>query len=226
MKLRIALSLILVGLTLGCKPKADAPVPATITVKSAIENQHATTHRVGVYDIHAYNTEVGGCSGTAVGPHALLTALHCFSDSNLIRLDKDLKPIVILAAFLDGQDHVIYLLEHDFQHWAGIDERKPEVNEPVHFWGSPGDSADVYRSGYYQKNIKDAPEKIKGKKTEGETFELQVFVLPVFGGDSGSGIFDASGFVIAVVSKGDRSANNYDYPLSFTQEQLDIIISE
>lgn len=226
MKLRIAFSLILLALTLGCKQKAAAPVPATAIAQSALEKQHATTHRVGVYDIHAYNTEVGHCSGTSVGPHALLTAQHCFEDSNLIRLDKDTKPTVILATFIDGNDHVIYLLAHDFPHWAGIDERGPKVNEPVHFWGAPGDNTDVYRSGYYQKATKDSPEKVKGKTLKGDIFTMQVFVLPVFPGDSGSGIFDASGIIIAVVSRTDESADNFDFPLAFTQEQLDIVISE
>jgi V8-like Glu-specific endopeptidase len=187
--------------------KHDHPIAPE--ARTAIENQHSTTHRVGVYDMG--EGEVGHCSGTAVGPNALLTAQHCFKDSNLIRLDKDEKPVKILAALIDGNDHVIYILDGvEFKSWAGITERPLVANEPVHFWGAPGKNSDVYRSGYYQKEL--TIEDLHGI----------LFVLPTYGGDSGSGIFDESGQVVAVISMCDESANNFDLPLAFTQDQLDI----
>lgn len=191
------------------------PAPTPVEVKSAIENQHATTHRIGVYDL---SEEVGHCSGTAVGPNAILTAQHCFKDSNLIRLDADKKPVKIVAALIDGNDHVIYILDGvEFSAWSGITERALVANESVHFWGAPGKNPDVYRTGYFKKNAtlhdldKDEP-----------FIPIEVFVLPVFRGDSGSGIFDESGQIVGVVSMADESANSFNLPLAFTQDQLDI----
>jgi V8-like Glu-specific endopeptidase len=187
----------------------SAPV-APVEVRSAIENQHMTTHRIGVYDFT--EGEVGHCSGTAVGPHAILTAQHCFTDSNKIRLDDEKTTLTITAALVDGQDHVIYVVDHEFTHWAAISERKLVAKEFVHLWGSPGKNTDVFRIGYFQKmDVK-----------EGITF--QKFILPTYPGDSGSGIFDENGNVIAVVSMGDNSADSIDFPLSFTQDQLDVIV--
>src|ERR1035437_3432026 len=64
--------------------------PVVVVVKTAIEHQHSTTHRIGVYEKFEGKPkqnygEVGHCSSVAVGPHALLTAQHCFHKSNLIR---------------------------------------------------------------------------------------------------------------------------------------------
>src|ERR1019366_2307394 len=97
------------GITTSVEPISPTVAAAT---KTAIEQQHATTHRLAVYDLlegSTWNAEVGHCSATVVGPHALLTAQHCFANSNQIRLDTEKEPLHILAAFIDGNDHVIYL---------------------------------------------------------------------------------------------------------------------
>lgn len=207
------LAALLLMLSLSCGHKS-API-----AKSPIEQQHSNTHKLVIYNIHSekgFKEEAGHCSATQVGPHALLTAQHCFLDSNLIRLDNEKDPTVILAALIDGNDHVIYLVDRTFTHWAGINERQLMTNEPVHFWGSPGDNSDVYRVGYFQKyaTFKDVDDL--------EKFQFQFFILPVFKGDSGSGIFDEAGSVVAVVSMADESSDSFDLPLAFTQKQLNI----
>src|ERR1035437_6132627 len=128
---------------------APLPMP-TVVVKTAVEHQHSTTFRLGVYVLFQGNPkedlgESGHCSGTAVGPHAFLTAQHCFKNSNLIRIGNDTNPTHILAALIDGHDHVIYLVDRDFLTWSAIDQRTLNVGESVHQWGAPGDNKDVYR---------------------------------------------------------------------------------
>jgi hypothetical protein len=197
-----------------------APVfnSAAANSKTSIEQQHATTHRIAVYDLlngKTFNSEIGHCSSTVVGRHALLTAQHCFMDSNLIRLDTEEKPTVIISSFIDGNDHVIYIVNRDFSSWVSINERPLVPNEPVHFWGAPGSNSDVYRSGYFVKMTTE--EEIDPSLT----FQFELFILPTFGGDSGSGVFDENGNVVAVTSMGDKSADSLDLPLAFSQAQLD-----
>ncbi len=189
-----------------------------VATKTAIEQQHATTHRIAVYDLlkgDKWNQEVAHCSGTVIGPHAILTAQHCFFDSNLIRLDEEKDPIRIVAALVDGNDHVIYLVDQTFKTWASINERTLIPNEPVHIWGSPGHNSDIYRHGYFVKysTIKELDPELK--------VQFEMFILPTFGGDSGSGVFDENGSIVAVTSMGDTSADSADMQLSFTSDQLD-----
>ena len=178
----------------------------------SIEQQHAATHRVGVFQ--EFEGEVGHCSGTAIGPHAILTAQHCFRDSNQIRLDADKEPTTILAAFVDGNDHVIYLVNREFKVWVSIDQRKLSAGERVHFWGNPGMSTDILRTGVFVKIglIPEVSSRVK----------LQIFILPVFRGDSGSGLFDEDGNIVAVLSMGDESAHEWSIPLAFSPAQLNI----
>jgi len=183
-----------------------------------VEMQHAATHRLTLYDMLSGNVRkpVGYCSGTVVGPHAILTAQHCFKNSNLVGLDDDKTLLHISEALLDGNDHVIYIVDRAFMTWTGINERQPISKELVHFWGNPGDSIDVYRDGYY-KSMCTVPYYDNGQTS------LQCFVLSTYKGDSGSGVFDAAGSVIAVISMGDISARMQAFPLAFTQEQLNAV---
>jgi|ERR1019366_4043145 hypothetical protein len=219
-------------LALGVVTPATVPTQpvASATYNVTLDQQHATTHRIGVYDmIDGLAAEEGHCSATAVGPHALLTAQHCFADSNLVRLDNNTQPTVITSVLLDGQDHVIYIVDATFDHWADITQRNIIAREPVHIWGNPGNSPDVWRDGYYV-GLEDVPmksiKKLLGLIDEAKSVTLLKFILPIYPGDSGSGIFDASGQVIAVITYGDASAENFDYPLSFTAAQLHSIAGE
>jgi V8-like Glu-specific endopeptidase len=80
----IFILMLVLGLTVSIEPVSTPNVAAA--TKTAIEQQHATTHRIGVYSMlqgEAFNSEVGHCSATVVGPHAILTAQHCFLDQIL-----------------------------------------------------------------------------------------------------------------------------------------------
>jgi len=52
---------------------------------------------------------------------------------------------------------------------------------------------------------------------------FQKLVARIMSGDSGSGLFDTSGKVVAVINMADEGGcNGNSLPLAFTQEQLDI----
>jgi V8-like Glu-specific endopeptidase len=61
MKTRTLLALVLIATTAGC------------VKHSVLAETHATTHRLVINDN-------ASCSGTAIGPHLLLSASHCFGE--------------------------------------------------------------------------------------------------------------------------------------------------
>lgn len=208
------LSLLLLAFSLATPFTATTAVPALAPPATQLDVQHATTHLLTIYDLFdgkSFNSPIGHCSATAVGPHALLTAQHCFSNSNVAMLDSDNEPTHIIAAFIDGNDHVIYLTDRTFTSWSPISERTLVENEHVHLWGNPGHNTDVFREGYFLKMDPIA---------EDDPTLFQSFILPIYPGDSGSGIFDSTGHIIAVVSLAGKSADNYDLPLTFSEATL------
>lgn len=167
-----------------------------------LEQQHAATHYVGIESV----LDSGHCSGTAVGPHAILTAGHCDGGFDVIYIDNNKE--TIKNKIYDDQDHVIYIVTATFADYIPITERDLLPKEPVHMWGNPGHNKDVYREGSFYKT------------SELDDAAIEIFELPIYAGDSGSGIFDKNGALIAVVSLGDESADCAAYPLSFSTAQL------
>ena len=210
-------------LLLAAGLKFEAPAAAPEQPPTAIEKQHSATHKISFLDMgddpKAPIDKMAHCSATAVGPHALLTAQHCFADMNTLFLDNDRnQAVVISAALIDGHDHVIYIVQATFESYASIEERDLVTGEPVHQWGAPEDLSDVYRGGYFRD--------LRNPKQDNLSFlisfdQVQRFVLPDYPGDSGAGIFDASGHIVAVVTGG-HGATEYSPLLSFTPEQIDI----
>ncbi len=211
MKFRTTLAALLLVLTLGCKPQPKV----TPAVKSPIQSQHAATHRIGLTSVINVIDELGPnahCSATAVAPHALLTAAHCVTNSNLVYLDKEKTPTVIVAELPDGADHIIYIVQRTFTDFVPVVERPLVKEEAVHFWGNPGHSRDVYRAGFFKDMLYDADFK----------YNFQHLILATFGGDSGSGVMDAEGNVVAVISLANTSSEEMSLPLAFSEDQLTV----
>lgn len=125
------------------------------------------------------------CSGTAVGPHAILTAAHCLEDVRQLSVNDEAVGIEDIQ--LDDSDHAIVLVTKEFYHYADIDPA-PVQGDEVFIIGNPGALSDQYRHGY-----------VSGFKEEmGMTWTL--YDLNGFFGDSGSGIFDMRGRIVGVIS--------------------------
>jgi V8-like Glu-specific endopeptidase len=174
--------------------------PAVSSVPtSTVTKQHNATHHIEM------NTAVEGdsCSATAVGPHALLTAGHCLLATDEINVDGH--DLIIEGVMFDHADHIIVIVNTTFNDYLSVEQREPLKDEVVHIWGNPGDSEDVFRIGFYWK-------------TDGR---FHRYILPVFPGDSGSGVISETGAVIDVVTTGDQSAHAGCIPLQFTPEQIE-----
>lgn len=125
--------------------------------------------------------EKGLCSGTAVGPHTLMTANHCFLTGDLKRVNGH--PVRAGKRVKLSADGVLVDVDMTFPKYAKRGPR-PVQGQRVRFIGNPGGNADVYREGYVARAWTDGV----------------VIVAPVCKGDSGAGLFADDGRVVGVVS--------------------------
>lgn len=190
---RIAAFLLLVFLVAGCA-----------TQLSAVQRAHATTLRLTMDD--------GICSGTAIGPHAALSATHCFLGAQSLEINGE--PVVVAGAISDGHDHTILIVDRTFTDYAELGTA-PAQGDPVFIMGNPAGVRDLYRAG-----------SVAGSVVDNNT-RITLYDLNDFYGDSGSGIFNARGDLVGVVStvhaferRGARIQFAGSFALAFTPAQL------
>jgi len=164
---------------------------------------------------HLLTFRGGTCSATAVGPHTLLSASHCFANDTLVSIDG--KPTRVLWIAQDGHDHTLVgqtiAFVHYVHHYAvGVQ------GEPVFVLGNPANDRDVYRKGY-----------VSGPSKEGGQ-PVILYELPIFFGDSGAAIFDSDGRIVGVVAglhvmtaEGLTLTFGVSRPLAFTASQWGLI---
>ena len=159
------------------------------------------------------------CSGTAIGPYAVLGAWHC--DDNKYELIKvNTFPVRIRLRLRDGHDHVIYLLDGvRFQHFARVRQRPLHDGEVVRVWGCPQAFYFLSRSGTYA-----GEDWVSGLiEVYFNSPRLQLFNYASSHGDSGAGIFDSKSEVVAVESavySHESLTLAIALPLQFTEFQL------
>jgi len=152
-------------------------------------------------------TAGGKCSGTTIAPHVIISAAHCFrTATNLIMVND--KVGMISRILQDGNDHAIVVVSEDitFTTFAPIG---PPVDEGdlIHYWGNPYLFDMMLRRGYVSG--------FSGVNT--------VFDVNGYQGDSGAGIFNAKGQLIAILSylQGEGPFVLIgSYPINFTSTQL------
>jgi hypothetical protein len=155
----------------------------------------------------------GHCTATAVGRHTLLTASHCEAPTDVLTVNGETTHI--LHIIRDGKDHSLMIVDMTLLVTAKIIQRDLLQAEDVTLVGNPGELQALYRRGYFA----------------GKRESSLLFVLPVYRGDSGAGIIDKRGNVVAVVSTmswiGDSEGHGFQacvaLPLSFTDLQLSAI---
>ncbi|THD06123.1 hypothetical protein B1991_14365 [Rhodanobacter lindaniclasticus] len=60
------------------------------------------------------------CSGTVIGPHAVLSAAHCFQWPYTLRIGY--QPVSVKRVMLDGNDHIILIVGRRFDRWPLLAE--------------------------------------------------------------------------------------------------------
>jgi len=151
----------------------------------------------------------GLCSATAVGPHLILSAEHCFKGDRLVTINGE--PAYALRLVKDGNDHVLVRVSKRFKTWARIGSN-PEVGTHVKFWGNALALNFAYREAYVSL-------------LDGEDVLYQGSSAP---GDSGSGLFAEDGSVVGVVTGyksqaipgGMRFGFLWSMRMKWTREQL------
>lgn len=120
----------------------------------------------------------GTCSGTAIGPHAVLTATHCFGDANV-----KLSGLTVKLRLDDGNDHTLLVVTQAFRAHAEL-APMPGAGAEVHISGNPGDLRGIYASGTVAGGL------------DGDT----LLNLPIYYGDSGAAVLDDAGRIVGVIS--------------------------
>lgn len=148
------------------------------------------------------------CSGTAVGPHTILTAAHC-TTAPLTQIDGHaVKQAWVLR---DKTDHALIGVDMTFAHVANH-LGKPHQGEHVVMVGSPAGQPNILVIG------------VDSGRDSDPTADL--YDMRTFFGDSGAGIFSPGGEIVGVQSgvrvwseQGVTLTLAVGYPLSFTHVQ-------
>lgn len=164
--------------------------------------------------------EIGICTGTAIGPNAILTAEHCSAngEAKIVSIDEVMENRVIEAVAVDGRDHVILLIDGaPFRNIEKIKTAPAKVGEVVTMFGVGG--------GLYPPTPK------YGKITDCQDpsdvdadAEISCATIPVIQGDSGSAIYNTKGEVVSVVTYMVQNSEA-GFGLAFSQGILDAAAS-
>lgn len=129
----------------------------------------------------------GTCSGTIVGPHAILTAAHCFEGFDG-QMAVNGRAVQIRDHVEDGWDHILVIVNADYGYWASRGA-EPEQTESVFLFGNPAGHNDWFRRGY-----------VVGVDADDDGHPVMIYDLNGFYGDSGSGVFADDGSLVGVIS--------------------------
>jgi hypothetical protein len=141
----------------------------------------------------------GLCTGTAIGPHAILTAEHCndgtgSDKSTQIEIDYSTHKYRIMHSIVDDRDHEIYLIDGPpLKNIVAVNLGDLHTGQHIQYYGF---GQGVYPSTLRQGRVRatDDPSDVDA------TAKLYLFDFPAIHGDSGSAIYDDSGNIVGLVS--------------------------
>lgn len=151
-------------------------------------------------------TVTGVCSATIVAPKTILSASHCFRSIGKQILIGE-QEVTIERIYSDGNDHALVVISGLTFSTPSSFGKAPVQGDKIHYWGNPFGFDMLLRRGY-----------ITG-------FDDRKTLIDVNGykGDSGAGVFDQDGNLVAVISYitiVDSFSLMGAFPFNFTKDQL------
>ncbi len=164
------------------------------SISPAIDKAHKASYQIRQVTI----SDGARCSATAIGPHALLTATHCELPTDDLYIRGEEGPFTVIARIRDGQDHSILLLKGiTFADFVEVDQKSLRVTDDIFTIGNPGIWQDIYQKGYVAGLIVDRS--LEAAMGAGEPTKILIDIQ-AYPGESGAGIFNTSGVLVAVLS--------------------------
>lgn len=162
------------------------------------------------------------CTGTVIGPHAILTAEHCDEPAKghlefqTLNIDLSTRNYTIGAVTFDQHDHEILIV--DGPPFATIEPyvvRKPVAGEQAFFYGFGKEDYPAHESiGKVKAN--DDPSDVD------EAQKVVYFSNQAIPGDSGSALYGKDGAILALVTWSIDGKSCAGFQLAFTDEVIKI----
>lgn len=164
------------------------------------------------------------CSGTATGPHSILSATHCTAavgDAGKVKINGVDGSYVVIAD--DGNDHVLLRVTQRQAHVARIVHQTFRPGAVLYVWGNPHGIEGVLRIGRIAGSDKDSTFCLSTLKRD--KCAVIYYDANLSNGDSGAGIFNRMGELVGIESGGATLPQAafklpFFYPLAFTAKQL------
>lgn len=138
----------------------------------------------------------GQCTGTAIGPHAILTAEHCDENDSVeeVTLDYATAHQRVARTIKDNRDHIIMLLDGPaFTNIETVKSVSPVLGDGVTIFGN---GEGVYPARPLYGHVVDCNDPSDIDADAGAT----CFSFKVIPGDSGSAIYNKRGEVVGLVT--------------------------
>lgn len=138
----------------------------------------------------------GVCTGTVIGPHAILTAEHCDKNNVIPKVKIDYSPRVLDIIWVekDDNEHIILFVDGpEFKDFAPFETRDAKMGEPAYIIGN---GERVYPGVYKAGTVIEEYDPSEVDKAAG----LSYYTIKAIPGDSGSAVYGLDNVMIGVTT--------------------------
>jgi hypothetical protein len=216
----LALCLVYLMLLMGCAVGCKRPIPVLPQIPQVSTPQKKAAH--SLIFLNAKGEEVAQCSATAIGPHALLTALHCdkFAQFTSMTIDLSTSQYHIVSGIADDRDHLIIIVDGPaFKNTTTVIQRAAVIGEHVFMYG--------YGGNIYPARRRDGvviAERNGGDESDVDALATTTnYSFPAIMGDSGSAVYGNDGAIVGLLTYSRPGVQAYStgFSLNFPQDVLD-----